>query len=370
MKNIIIDFFETHNLKLTQESLEILKKITNIKIKEFVSKPKNEVRYKWFCDYEGINTSLNFVRKNSIDIPLQRLCFSCGTYLQPCFLSDLISFTRSKNENSLKPIGHLNIRCKKCAAKHNSIAGLEKRKQICLEKYGIEYGFLKPEIIQKRNEILTNRHGPDYYSKFAEKAKQTFFKKHGVDHNTKVPEILKRMVKTRQETIKEMSPEKKKKWAENRLAAYKKEGSPGLFGCNDRARNSKIANEFIHKIIDTLNLAEETYILERPCSRYSIDFFIEGLVFIEFYGDYWHANPEIYKSDDLIGFGSEKFLVENRWIADENRINHIKEELKIPAIIVWEKTYKTNKEKTILDVIKNINFLKDNKNHETKTYIY
>ena len=56
---------------------------------------------------------------------------------------------------------------------------------------------------------------------------------------------------------------------------------------------------------------------------------------VEFYGDFWHANPDIYKEDDILNFGSIKQSAKNIWQKDLNNINFAKEQNYI-VYILWE----------------------------------
>ena len=67
---------------------------------------------------------------------------------------------------------------------------------------------------------------------------------------------------------------------------------------------------------------------------------------IEFYGDYWHANPEIYKKDDLIKMNNKKMIASDKWILDKKRIDALKE-LGYDVKIIWERDYLKNKEQII-----------------------
>jgi hypothetical protein len=368
MENIFINYFKKNKIKLSEKSWNNLTLIKNIRVEKFLSIPKNETRYKWFCDYDGTSTALNFVRKNSKKIMIEKLCYICESSLGEQTLSKQFSFIYSSNNENLKPSSHLNKMCFNCARRENSKNGLEKRKKTCLDKYGIEYKILDSDVIKNRKKILTDRYGENYKEFFWEKAKNTYIRKLGVSHNTKIPEVLEKMVKNRLETLKTLSPEKWKEWSDNRINAYNKEGSSGLFGRNDFDGNSKIAKDFISKLINVLNLQENEYITEKPHSKYNIDLYIKDLVIVEFYGDFWHANPEIYKPDDIIGVSYNTITAKEKWEKDAYRIEKLKNELNLPVIIVWEKSYKENKDKIILDIIKNINIIKTNK--EIKTYVY
>lgn len=64
-----------------------------------------------------------------------------------------------------------------------------------------------------------------------------------------------------------------------------------------------------------------------------LDFYIPELnLNIEYYGQYWHANPNIYKKDDKI----MEYFAETIWENDKRRIELIKEEYNIDTFIVWE----------------------------------
>ena len=76
---------------------------------------------------------------------------------------------------------------------------------------------------------------------------------------------------------------------------------------------------------------------------------------MNFIGDYWHGNPEIY-------FENELPLPENKSInfkdiheKDQQRIEAIKKELNCEILIIWENEYRKNKEQTLEKVI---NFLR------------
>lgn len=366
MANIFIDFFKKHNVKLTENSLHNLNLIKNLKVIPFISKPKNQIIYKWFCEYMGREVSLNF--KSNEKIEIEKLCNICKCSLGKTFLSTQIAFRFSDNIENLKPSFKLNKMCLNCAMSENSKNGLEKRKKTCLEKYGFEFAIMDPNVIKNKKQILTEKYGENYKEVFYEKTKNTYMRKLGVSHNTKVPEILEKMVKNRLETLDKLSPEKWKQWTDNRMKAYNKKGSSGLFGRNNFDSNSKIAKKFISKLITVLNLQENEYIRENPHWKYHIDLLIKDLVIIEFYGDFWHGNPEIYKPDDIIGISYNTILVKEKWERDNYRIEELKHELKLPVIIVWEKSFKENEEKLILDIIQNINIIKKNK--EIKTYVH
>jgi len=68
---------------------------------------------------------------------------------------------------------------------------------------------------------------------------------------------------------------------------------------------------------------------------------------IEFNGDYWHANPEIYSEHDEIRNVSARDI----WAKDEKKLE-IARKSGYRVYVVWEKNYRSNKEKTIQEVVK------------------
>lgn len=125
--------------------------------------------------------------------------------------------------------------------------------------------------------------------------------------------------------------------------------------------SSKIANDLFLKLVNRLIKTEynqfycqshnqEWYINIRGYGCIFLDFFLKetGKV-IEFYGDYWHANPTKYKIGTTINLGSGGIKnVEDVWEYDKMRINVI---LTVPYIrdvkIVWESEYREDPNKII-----------------------
>src|SRR5690606_19967799 len=87
-----------------------------------------------------------------------------------------------------------------------------------------------------------------------------------------------------------------------------------------------------------------------------VDILIENLkLVIECNGDVWHANPEIYKPNDIIYKYTGPTEASYIWKFDQSRIEQI-ESFGYKVLIIWESEYKSNRqltEKKILDAIKN-----------------
>ena len=82
------------------------------------------------------------------------------------------------------------------------------------------------------------------------------------------------------------------------------------------------------------------------------DFYIQDKILLEINGDYWHANPSIYKADDVIRYPGHYKTAKDKWDAD-----NIKKQVAIDnnynIHYIWESDLLVNPEEVILGVINN-----------------
>lgn len=132
-----------------------------------------------------------------------------------------------------------------------------------------------------------------------------------------------------------------------------------------RMISSKIADQFFLNLIEQLLNTEykqyycnihnqEWFINMRGSKCIFLDFFLRetGKV-VEFYGDYWHANPDKYQPNSSINLRSGGIKkVEEVWECDRLRLETIK---KVPYIkgikVVWESEYRNDPNKVINETI-------------------
>ncbi len=75
--------------------------------------------------------------------------------------------------------------------------------------------------------------------------------------------------------------------------------------------------------------------------RKSYDFKIaKAKIILEVNGDYWHANPEIYKENDLIKYPDGLKLASDVWKKDENK-KQLAEKYEMSVHYLWESKMKT-----------------------------
>ena len=81
----------------------------------------------------------------------------------------------------------------------------------------------------------------------------------------------------------------------------------------------------------------------RPVYFYDFVDITRGRV-IEFNGDMWHANPEIYQSIDTPNPYLPYLTADQIWSRDAQKITAIKQQRGYDVLVVWERDYKLNRE--------------------------
>ena len=118
----------------------------------------------------------------------------------------------------------------------------------------------------------------------------------------------------------------KKQWAQDPVGKLRAIKS-GL-----RAKLSKIHR----KIKGLLELDKRGFVSEQIVGKYVVDELNEETkVIIEVNGDYVHANPNIYKEDDIIRLAGSCYSAKEKWIYDNIRTQFL-QELGYRVIVLWE----------------------------------
>jgi hypothetical protein len=328
----------------------------------------------WFIKVKNIDTEIKLNlygrAKRTYSINLDVSCLECGTFLNTCRINAFFNLS-----HNLTPIIGNNqpSRCKKCATKRNAIKGQVKSKETCKERYGVEHTFQVKEFQDKSKETLIEKYGEDYSKILAAKAKETYFKRTGYYHNGDDPKIRKKMIQGWKSTVSNMSIEDKREWHSKRMAAYLKPNSPGIFGGIGTNTQSKISKDFFTKLQVLYEGEHEIQYgnNEKQVLNYFVDGYIEGVCIIEFYGDFWHANPKIYNEKSVLNFpGKNQFTAKQIWHKDNDRLKQIVNKEGIPVIIIWESDYKKHLSQIIQKIFTQITKIKERKNNEAIITIY
>lgn len=194
-----------------------------------------------------------------------------------------------------------------------------KSKKTCLEKYGVENPSQVDEVKRKKEE--------------------TFIKHYGVDNIWKTKEY--------------------REFTSKRWASYNKEKKSELIHkwTKQEGRISKIENKIVN-IFNNLNIPIETQ-FKFPKFFHKYDILLKNTnVIIEVQGDFWHANPNKYKENDIIHFpGNKSYLAKELWKKDLQKI-HYAESQNYKVIQIWESDIREqeknkNLEIYLLDILNN-----------------
>ena len=81
------------------------------------------------------------------------------------------------------------------------------------------------------------------------------------------------------------------------------------------------------------------------------DMVINGKVIVEFYGDYFHANPALYKAEEYIV--KKEQTARQLWDADLERQKML-EDAGYSVIIIWQNDFRHDKQATLTSLVKEI----------------
>lgn len=118
------------------------------------------------------------------------------------------------------------------------------------------------------------------------------------------------------------------------------------------SKNEKAIYEHLKKIFEGV---EDQFCIRRvdDASRYYLYDMRYHNKIIEYNGDLWHANPLLYRPDEVVKFPGNTLKSESIWKKDQEKIELAKSN-GFDVLVVWEKDYKENPEKVIQECI---NFL-------------
>lgn len=211
-----------------------------------------------------------------------------------------------------------------------------------IERYGYDEGYKK--YLERCDKIsrsstldgFIDRYGEELggylYNDHADKSKNTlenFISRHGENEgNRRWNEYLEKLANRKNYSISKISLELFDS-IKSRLIKLGYEDSDILYGENEQSF-----------LIDIIGLNKKANV--RP------DFYLKSRkLAIEFYGDYWHSNPERLSEDD----DGESFS--ELWDWDRLRIRSMYYSEYVDSVqIVWESEYNNDKEGTINKLIK------------------
>ena len=130
-----------------------------------------------------------------------------------------------------------------------------------------------------------------------------------------------------------LDPEHKKKLSDSmRIRRNTDEFKKKLISSTRNGRLSKLHK----KINNFLDLPNKGFVSEQIVGKYFVDEInIDKKIIIEINGDYIHANPKFYKSEDTIKLCGKKYLAKEKWNYDFDRIEFLKKQ-GYTVVVIWE----------------------------------
>ncbi|MGI0075924.1 MAG: DUF7487 domain-containing protein [Nitrosopumilaceae archaeon] len=315
-------------------------------------KSNTKQRYSTFCSYKCAYTSHEVKQKRK------------QTWLEKYGV-----IHPSKSKKIQEKIKQTNL--KKYGIEWNISSRQSKEKQIqtCLKKYGVDNVFKSDGIKEKIKQTNLKRYGvenPRQSKQIEEKIKQTNLKKYGAEYPHQTNEVKS---KIKQRLLEKYGVEHNKQkhlsiycleklnnpnWLKEQHCELKKSLVQIAFeiGCGSACLGTYFKKYGIHVMpytfsqqaiqwIESIMLQENIFIQHAqnigeyyiPCTRLHVDGYCEGMNTIyEFYGDYYHGNPDIFEP------GYETFFYKTAGELYQNtleRENKIKQ-LGYNLVTIWE----------------------------------
>lgn len=240
--------------------------------------------------------------------------------------------------------------------------GQKNFEKTCLEKYGCKNPSSNEKVKQKKKDTFQKHFGVDNIFKNADfvdyvKTGDWCRKRYGCSQS----ELKSKNQRSR---IEAMTDLEKETFLQNSLWKNK-------FNANSNKINGVCGSKLEAKVADLLTAGGVDYETQYKLNFKEengktgwkfYDFLIKDLnILIEVNGDYWHANPFLYKPLDEIEYFSGKCLAKNIWEKDilKERIAYSKNYI---IICIWETELKT------IDSFENLNCLIQQKLKEVQKY--
>lgn len=229
-------------------------------------------------------------------------------------------------------IGYHNI--PKRGLKEANKIGAQRSKQTNIERYGVDQTFKVQEFNNKRKKTYQERYGVDNPFKvknFLEKIEETYQNKYGCSPREY------RSIKGK-EIWNSRSLEEKE---------YYKNISINSPKCQNNNKNNKSKLEL--RIIKILMDNQIQHIVQFKIKPYFFDICLSDInILIEINGTIWHADPLLYKEDDILPVTGKK--AKEIWEKDKKKLDIAKRK-GYRVITIWEREFKFLSDKQLLALI-------------------
>ena len=263
----------------------------------------------------------------------------------------------------------------------------QKMEDTCMKRYGVKRVMESEEFIKRTKSNNLKKYGvesPSSLPHIKKKVEETNLKRYGVKVPILNEEIKNKIIKTTTERYGGMGNSSdiiRSRYENTCLCRY---GSPNPGGLPDQQEKvkqtklkrygvpaylpiSQISQKFFKEIDDIFNKKYHTEFGDKnqehhiyiDGKNYYLDYYVQELnLDIEFQGDVWHGNPEIFEPDDHCIPTCKSLTAKDLWQKDQERMDKLKS-IGITTIVVWESEYKKCKDfkQLILNKLKQQNIL-------------
>ena len=384
---------------MTQEDFDILKKVITKFNKTTFKNISNSIRASHILDKIVLEENLNNYLPIFREIRRDRLeIHKCKICRKPIESLNRIYCSRSCYSNDPECIIKRSETCKKLYGVEyvsQLQESKEKHRTTCLKKYGVDSFTKTAEYIEKTKKTNRKKYGTDWSLQnecIKNKAIQTNIEKYGVDNPNKCVTIRNKIKKTNLEktgtinghgieTVATINRNLKEKNYDNIQKAAQKKGlylsmkkqefitsEYHIFECTQC--NDKNIWKWPYKVTKLQVFCPRCYATKKSIGEFELkqyilkfvdkdyvkfndrkilngkelDIYIEKYkLAFEFNGDFWHANPDIYKSDDIIKIPNsqgliEEFLAKELWEKDIWKYNECNKK-NVKLVTIWQKDW-------------------------------
>jgi very-short-patch-repair endonuclease len=272
-----------------------------------------------FKDYAKGHKSHKWRREQYIKKYGDPLCQECG---------EPVGFRRGE------PKKYCSFKCSGKNAGFSLDSTQKAIKKTVQERYGVSN---VNQLDSVREKISKARKGNNPWKGKSKKERKNYISKlrKASKENWKDSEFKSKTVSSIKETLnqkkykKKRSREAKERWKD---PEYVKKTISSLSESLGKSGMSDLHK----KVRERLNLEEAGFVPEQPIGNYIVDEVNEDKkIIIEIFGDYVHANPSKYNSNDLIRLPGNSYLAKEKWKRDEQKVKYLKEQ-GYEVLIVWE----------------------------------
>lgn len=299
-----------------------------------------------FKNKHGLMTHVSISHKNII---------TPKKYYDKYFKKDGEGICKECNEQTKYKSGKYKIFCSPTCAQLNKETR-RKAEQTCLKKYGVTNAFQIKEVKENKERNDLKNYGIKHFTNH-EKCKKTNLKKYGVEYYSQTKKF-----KNQQKQKSLVHFRKVKKEMENDGYIVKNTEDEFIkndnyiiyFTCNKGHNHQIIIHNWDKGVrCGKCDISKPEIELKKilkcesqiQLGKYRFDLgFIKYKSLIEFNGDYWHMNPEIYKANYF--HKKMGIIAKEKWNKDKKRVEYA-ESLGYKVLTIWEKDYNKNRQKII-----------------------